>query len=115
MSSRITGSAMNPALITSARPLTYSARGSDSSTVRSARTPAGGGNTPTRVFPSGMSTAGYPPDGGVGHPQQRGGSQHNPHPAQPGGRHEAGQVRGRPAAHADDRVAPGNPAGGELG
>ena len=52
---------MNPALITSARPLTYSARGSVSSTVRSARTPAGGWNAPTRFLPSGMSTAVLPP------------------------------------------------------
>ena len=37
-----TGSAMNPALITSASPLTYSGRGSEASTEVSASTPAGG-------------------------------------------------------------------------
>ena len=55
------GSAMNPALITSARPLTYSRRGSVASVARSASTPAGGWNAPTRFLPSGMLTAVLPP------------------------------------------------------
>ena len=52
---------MNPALITSARPLTYSADGSDSSTARSASTPAGGWKAPTRFLPASMFTAVLPP------------------------------------------------------
>ena len=52
---------MNPALITSARPLTYSAAGSDSSTARSASTPAGGWKAPTRFLPASMFTAVLPP------------------------------------------------------
>src|SRR5258708_1812046 len=61
ISSRITGSAMNPALITSARPLAYSSPGSDASTAGSASTPAGGWNAPTRFLPSAMLMAVLPP------------------------------------------------------
>ena len=52
---------MNPALITSARPLRYSAAGSVASRSRSASTPAGGWNAPTRFFPAGMLIAVLPP------------------------------------------------------
>src|SRR5216683_3166822 len=53
--SSIAGSAMNPALITSAIPLTYSRAGKLVSVSRSASTPAGGWNAPTRLVPDDKS------------------------------------------------------------
>ncbi len=57
----MTGSAMKPALTTSAIPATKSWGGNVSSVARSHSTPAGGWNAPTRFLPSGVLIPVLPP------------------------------------------------------
>src|SRR5690606_11646627 len=59
--SRIAGSAMKPHLTTSARPAVSSAAGRVSRVARSASTPAGGWNAPTRFLPAAVLTPVLPP------------------------------------------------------
>ena len=106
---------MNPALITSARPLTYSARGSDREHGQVGEHPGRRVERADQVLARRDVHRGLAADRGVDHRQQRGRHQHQPHPAQPGGGDEPGQVGGGPAADADDRVGAGDPAARPAG
>ena len=61
---------------------------------------------PDEVLALGGVDPGLATDGRVDHPEQSGRHLHDPHTAQPGGRDEAREVGGRPAAEADDGAAP---------
>ena len=111
--SRMTGSAMNPALITSARPLAYSARGQRGQDGQVGQHPGGRVERPDQVLALGDVDGRLAADRGVDHAEQRGRHQHDADAAQPGGGDEPGQVGDGPAADADDHVGAADPVRGQ--
>ena len=111
--SRMAGSAMKPALITSARPLTYSAGGQRFEHGQVGEDPGRLVKRAHQVLAVGRVDRGLATDGRVGDRQQGRGHEDHTDTAQPGGGHEAGQVRGGPAANPHDRVAAGDAVRGQ--
>ena len=105
----MSGSAMKPHLTTSARPARRSKSGRVSSADRSASTPAGGWNEPTRFLPSVVLMPVLPPTAASTMPSSVVGTCTTLDPAQPGRGHEAGQVGDRSPADPDHGVGAREP------